>query len=105
MYGILERGSQFQTLPRNTKDHDYFGIRQIEGGWIYREWAPDARQLYFVGEFNGWNRQADPMFPLGNGGWVLYLHGDHALWEGCQVKTIADAGDRVLREGVIWQIP
>lgn len=69
----------------------YFGIHPLENGWIYREWAPGANRLYFTGEFNGWNRGADPMFSLGNGCWVLYLPGEDTLWEGCKVRTVVEA--------------
>ena len=24
------------------------------GEWVYREWAPGARELYLIGDFNGW---------------------------------------------------
>ena len=77
----------------------YFGLHRVKDGWVYREWAPDACQLYFMGEFNGWHRTADPMFPLGNGCWVLYLPGEDALWDGCRVSTIS--GNAVLREGIL----
>ncbi len=71
--------------------HHYYGIHHIDGGWVYREWAPNAHQLYLMGEFNGWNPTAHPLRRLENGNWELYLQGDDALWEGCKVKTVVDA--------------
>ena len=35
--------------------HNFFGFHRVEGGWVYREWAPSAYQLYLTGDFNGWN--------------------------------------------------
>lgn len=71
--------------------HHYFGIHHVEGGWYYREWAPAAHQLYLEGEFNDWNQTSHPLKKLDNGVWELYLEGDEALWDGCQVKTVVDA--------------
>ena len=79
------------TLDGFANAHEYFGIHHVDGGWVYREWAPSAYQLYLTGDFNGWNWTSHPMTKLGDGVWVLTLPGDDALWEGCKVKTVVDA--------------
>ncbi len=79
------------TLNDFANGADYFGIHHVDGGWIYREWAPSAYQLYLTGDFNGWNQTQYPMKRIGNGNWELYLEGDDVLWDGCKVKTIVDA--------------
>ncbi len=71
--------------------HHYFGFHHEDGGWVYREWAPHANQLYLTGEFNDWRWLDYPMARLENGVWELKLDGDNALWDGCKVKTIVDA--------------
>ena len=71
--------------------HEYFGFHHIDGGWVYREWAPSAYQLYLTGESNDWHWLDHPMTKLDNGVWELKLEGDNALWDGCKVKTIVDA--------------
>ncbi len=71
--------------------HNFFGFHHVDGGWVYREWAPNAHQLYLTGEFNGWHWLDHPMTKLENGVWELKLDGDNALWDGCKVKTIVDA--------------
>ncbi len=71
--------------------HNYFGFHHEKGGWIYREWAPSASQLYLTGDFNDWHWLDHPMNKLENGVWELNLDGDNALWDGCKVKTIVDA--------------
>ena len=85
---ILTEG---QTLNDFANAHDYYGFHHVDGGWYYREWAPNAYQLYLEGEFNNWNQTSHPMTNLGNGDWGLYLKGDDALWDGCKVKTVVDA--------------
>ena len=79
------------TLNEFANAHAYFGIHHVEGGWVYREWAPIAYQLYLTGDFNDWIWTSHPLQNLGNGNWELFLPGDDALWEGCKVKTVVDA--------------
>ena len=79
------------TLNEFANAHDYFGIHHVDGGWVYREWAPSAHQLYLTGEFNDWNQTEYPLTRLENGIWELKLDGDDALWDGCKVKTVVDA--------------
>ena len=79
------------TLKEFANGHNYFGFHHVKGGWVYREWAPSASQLYLTGEFNNWHWLDHPMTKLENGVWELILDGDNALWEGCKVKTIVDA--------------
>ena len=79
------------TLNEFANGHEYYGIHRVSGGWVYREWAPSAYQLYLTGDFNGWNWTSHPLKSLGNGSWELFLEGEDALWEGCKVKTIVDA--------------
>ena len=71
--------------------HEYFGIHRVDGGWVYREWAPNAYQLYLTGDFNNWNQTQYPLKRLENGVWELFLEGKDTLWEGCKIKTIVDA--------------
>ena len=80
-----------KTLKTFANGHHYFGFHHVDGGWVYREWAPNAHQLYLTGEFNDWRWLDYPMTKLENGVWELYLDGDGALWDGCKVKTIVDA--------------
>ena len=85
---ILPNGG---TLNEFSNAHEYFGIHHVDGGWVYREWAPEAHQLYLEGEFNNWNQTSHPLTKLENGVWELKLKGEKALWDGCKVKTVVDA--------------
>lgn len=42
--------------------HQQLGLNHdaTRGGWVYREWAPGAQALFLIGDFNGWDRQANP---------------------------------------------
>ena len=85
---ILTEG---QTLNDFANAHNYYGFHRTETGWVYREWAPSAYQLYLEGEFNNWDKTSHPLTPIGDGNWELVLEGADALWEGCKVKTVVDA--------------
>ena len=80
-----------QTLNDFANAHNYYGFHRTETGWVYREWAPSAYQLYLEGDFNGWNQTSHPLTRIDNGNWEIYLEGHDALWEGCKVKTVVDA--------------
>jgi 1,4-alpha-glucan branching enzyme len=63
--------------------HLFFGLHKTPGGWVIREWAPNATHIYLVGTFNSWEEKKEYAFKLlENGVWELRLqenelhHGD-----------------------------
>ena len=76
------------TLAEFANGHKYFGIHPTADGWYYREWAPGAQEMYFTGDFCGWDRHAHKMNALGNGVFELFLPGADALKEGQNVMTV-----------------
>ena len=83
-------GDSGMTLSDFANGHLYYGFHRVEGGWVYREWAPAAHQLYLTGDFNNWNWTSHPLQRNGEN-WEIFLPGEDALWEGCRVKVIVDA--------------
>ena len=87
-------------LKDAVNNHLYYGLhRSDDGSWVFREWAPNATRIYFVGEVNNWKR-AEPyaLKPVGGGNWELYLpemflqHGQlYKLW----VEWPGGAGERL----------
>ena len=68
--------------------HHYYGFHKTKTGWIYREWAPAAREMHLVGDFNGWDRQAHPMTKIDEGGtWELEIKGVRTLPHLSRVKV------------------
>jgi 1,4-alpha-glucan branching enzyme len=80
-----------KTLKDFANAHHYYGIHWNGTQWVYREWAPGADRLYFMGDFNGWNKTSHPMTRLEGGNWEIVLDGWKSLWPGCRVKTVVDA--------------
>ncbi len=87
-------------LKDAVNNHLYYGLHRCDdGSWVFREWAPNASRIYFIGDFNNWKR-SDPyaLKPTGGGNWELYLpemflhHGDHyKLW----IEWPGGAGERL----------
>ncbi len=63
------------SLLNFAKGHDYYGINfdTEKKGWTYREWAPNAHQLFLTGDFNGWDRTAHELHRNKNGDWEIFL--------------------------------
>ncbi len=76
------------SLADFANGHMYYGFHRIKDGWVYREWAPAADQLYLTGDFCGWDRYAYPMQKTDGGAFELYLPGSDALKEGQRVMTV-----------------
>lgn len=47
--------------------HKYFGFHKIGSGYVYREYAPNAKRLFLVGDFNDWNGENTELKNIGNG--------------------------------------
>jgi 1,4-alpha-glucan branching enzyme len=87
-----------------ASNHYFYGIHfeAWRKGWVYREWAPAATQLYFFGDFNYWNRSSHPMKKSGRGDWEIFLPYEqykHSFIHGGKVKVhvVAENGglDRI----------
>ncbi len=52
--------------------YDHLGAHLREGGAQFAVWAPNARSINLVGDWNGWNKSQDALQPRGSSG----------IWEG-----------------------
>ncbi len=67
--------------------------------WIYREWAPSARSLHLIGDFNGWNRQSHPLTRDSDGVWEIRLPLE-SLHHGQRVKVHVVGADMQGRDRI-----
>jgi 1,4-alpha-glucan branching enzyme len=37
--------------------HYYYGLHRNSDGWIFREWAPNAENIFLTGTFSGWKEK------------------------------------------------
>lgn len=70
--------------------HEYFGFHKTQDGWVYREWAPAADNVFIMGDMNNWNQTELRLTPIGNGIFEIYLWGERNLYHGCKVKTVIE---------------
>ena len=70
--------------------HEYFGFHKTQDGWVYREWAPAADNVFIMGDMNNWNQTELRLTPIGNGIFEIYLLGERNLYHGCKVKTVIE---------------
>jgi len=52
----------------------YYGLHKTDNSWVLREWAPNATDIYLVGDCNDWKENESFRFtPLKEGNWELHL--------------------------------
>lgn len=76
------------SLSAFAKGYERLGFNHdaATGEWVYREWAPGARGLRLIGDFNDWNRESHPLQPSDTGVWEIRLPAE-ALAHGQRVKV------------------
>ncbi|MBE6885467.1 MAG: 1,4-alpha-glucan-branching enzyme [Ruminococcaceae bacterium] len=77
--------------------YKYFGFHRTRTGWVYREWAPAADEMYLTGDFNNWDIESCPMTKLENGIFEVHLKGKNTLKIGQKVQAIVINSGRILR--------
>lgn len=99
-----------KTLNDFANGYDYFGLHKTARGWVFREWAPNATEIYLIGEFNDWKEC--PKYKAkrisGTGNWELKLsekaikHGDlykmKVHWQGGEGERIPAWAQRVVQD-------
>jgi len=81
---LLGRGQSFDSFANGDL---FYGFHLTKDGWIYREWAPEADELYLIGDFNYWDPKAHPLQKKENGNWEIFLPGVQALKHMSFVKV------------------
>ena len=98
-----------QSLSDFASGHLYFGLHKNSKGWVLREWAPNATEMYLIGDFNGWQEQEEyKMTRIDNGNWEIKLkasqmhHGDlyklKVKWCGGEGERIPTYATRVVQD-------
>lgn len=67
--------NRYGSLKSFATAHEFFGFTydEVRKGWWYREWAPAAHYLSLFGDFNNWDRYADPLEREDDGIWSIFL--------------------------------
>ncbi len=87
----------------------YYGLYRTATGWIFREWAPNATEIYMIGDFTDWKINPDYALKfIDNGNWELEL-ASNALhheqlyrllirWKGGQGERIPSYANRTVQD-------
>ena len=65
-------------------------------GWIFRVWAPNARDVSLVGDFNGWEVGATPMKKDDGGIWEVFVEG-LKVYDAYKYAVTSKKGKTVLK--------
>lgn len=100
-----------QTLSDFANGYNYYGLHKTNGKWIFREWVPNATNLYLIGDFNNWERSREyqcKRIESTAGDWELILdedkihHGDlfkmYVFWNGGEGERIPAWAQRVVQD-------
>ena len=97
------------TLSDFATGYLYFGLHKTPEGWIFREWAPRATEIFLVGTFNEWQHlELYRLRKMENGIWEVRIprehihHGDlyklHVRWKGGYGERIPAWSRRVVQD-------
>ena len=94
-----ELREELRRFAEGTSAHIYrvLGCRYAGDGYTFRVWAPAARSVSLIGDFNAWDPDAQPMEPIGGGVWACALQDvqPYAAYKyhivGCDGQTVDKA--------------
>ncbi len=104
-------GTSSPNLTSFASGHLYYGLHREPRRWVLREWAPNATEIYIIGDFNEWKE--DPAYAMkrvknSDGNWEAKLplkamqHGQlyklSVHWDGGQGERIPSYANRVVQD-------
>ena len=95
--GFTDRRLRLSDVFNN---HLYFGLHQTQDDtWVFREWAPNATAIYFIGESTEWlKREQYKLLRCDKGIWEIELSSDD-VWHGMEYKLFIEweggSGERI----------
>ena len=62
----------------NFESFRYFGLHFDNGKAVFRVWAPNAKNVSVVGDFNNWDKSVSPMHRIQDSGvWECFISEVH----------------------------
>ena len=87
----------YASLENFATGHLFTGVHfdKKSNQWIIREWAPNAKSVHLIGDFNQWDGESHPMESHSSGVWNLALPHDTLAHEQLLKLRIHGADDSV----------
>lgn len=90
--------------------YKYYGLHRDANGWVFREYAPNATNIWLTGDFSNWeNLEQFRLTRLDDGTWEVHVPADairdgdlykmRVEWEGGQGERIPAYATRVVQDG------
>ncbi|MEX1352931.1 MAG: alpha amylase C-terminal domain-containing protein [Desulfobacterales bacterium] len=87
------------TLADFASGHEYFGLHHRNNQWVFREWAPNAENIFLIGDMTDWQEEeAFSLKRLDNGVWEIRLPSDtfkHRDLYRLRIHWPGGKGDRI----------
>ena len=87
------------TLADFASGHEYFGLHHRNNQWVFREWAPNAENIFLIGDMTDWQEEeAFSLKRLDNGVWEIRLPPDtfkHRDLYRLRIHWPGGKGDRI----------
>jgi 1,4-alpha-glucan branching enzyme len=88
------------SLADFASGHEYFGLHMREDEWVFREWAPNATAVFFIGDITCWKEKKPFSLKRINkeGVWEIRLPGsslNHGELYRLRIHWKGGAGDRI----------
>lgn len=101
----MERTKQDLSLPvylfhqgNNAKAYEIMGSHRIdENTVVFRVWAPNASSVSVVGDFNGWDEQANIMYKISDGIWETEIEEKIELFATYKYAVKSHSGKTVFK--------
>lgn len=95
---IEERLSLFHS-GTECRAYEFMGshpaVRGSDAGFLFRVWAPAAKGVSLIGDFNNWNHTANPLEKISAGVWQAFVPG---LTEDSAYRFAVAGTDEIVRE-------
>ena len=100
------------SLADFAQGHYYYGLHRENDSWIFREWAPNATEIYLTGSFTGWkDKEEFKLNRINNAGdWEITLPGTalkhldlyklSVHWNGGNAGRIPSYANRVIQDDI-----
>jgi 1,4-alpha-glucan branching enzyme len=95
----MENNEKNYLFHQGTYYHSYnhLGAHRVdENKFVFRVWAPNAKKISVVGDFNGWNANTNPMNKISHGIWEVYVENVNIY--DCYKYEIVTQDDKVIKK-------
>ncbi len=88
---LTDKITQKGSLLDFANAYNFYGFHKIKNKYIYREWAPKAKALFLIGDFNNWDRFSHPLRKIDDENWEIVID-DNLANTNVKVRVVGENG-------------